>query len=227
MKITAVAIVIVMLAVILTGMAPTQTQPGVPGNLTETPEPTATNTPVPPTATPEPTPVPPTATPIPPTATPVPPTATPVPPTATPPNVPEWDRSSLKIEGECYNEEPPPAPKLPTFFVKNAGTGDMLFASPWYLLLGTSGASTCAVDIAAAVATGTVKLAIGEVAAITVDTALFPNAPWTVCVQQQQGHPGVGWAAATVPDACVPTAIDDITGEPPIAGRVFMPLLGR
>ncbi len=52
---------------------------------TNTSEPTATNTPVPPTATPTNTPVPPTATPVPPTATntPIPPTATPVPPTAT------------------------------------------------------------------------------------------------------------------------------------------------
>ena len=54
---------------------------------TNTPEPTATNTPVAPTDTPVPptnTPVPPTNTPVPPTDTPVPPTNTPLPPTDTP-----------------------------------------------------------------------------------------------------------------------------------------------
>ena len=83
---------------------------------TNTPEPTATNTPVPPTATATntpvptatPTPVPPTATntPVPPTATPtpVPPTATntPVPPTATP--TPEPPTEEATVEAAATEE---------------------------------------------------------------------------------------------------------------------------
>ena len=76
---------------------PTATPTPVPPTATPTvpPTPTLTATPVPPAATPAPptaTPVPPTATPtatpLPPTTTPVRPTATPVPPTATPPDIP-------------------------------------------------------------------------------------------------------------------------------------------
>lgn len=206
-----------------TTLCPTATPPPKP---TE-PEPTAT--PVPPTATPVPptaTPVPPTATPVPPTATPVPETETPVPPTATPPSNIEPDGSRLTVEGECYNELPPPAQKQPTFFIANKGEGDMLFPSNWYRLPGNVSAEQCASKIQFAVLSGSVKLDVGESELVTVDTVAFPNAPYSLCVQQQPGNTELGWAAATIDNRCAPTA-EGVTGEPTPVWKLFMPSISH
>ena len=86
-----------------TPVPPTATFTPVPPTATPVPP---TVTPVPPSPTPvppSPTPVPPTATPVPPSPTPVPPTPTPVPPQPIPPTAPPVDFMNLPIVPDLNN----------------------------------------------------------------------------------------------------------------------------
>lgn len=189
------------LFVLLALAMPGATQAGSP----PTPEPTpyCTPTPPPPTATPTPEPTP---------------TATPE-PTPTPER---WDKSSIKVRGACVQD-------VPVFEITNSGSGNMAAPSSFWFLNTNGGASDCAADVAAnAIGTGYFQLLSGESVQVVYPKGDL-DPPYRLCVAQALGHPGTGFASATIgeDEKCV-TAEEEVAE--PLAGGVswlFVPWAGK
>lgn len=129
------------------------------------------------------------------------------------PEPPVWDKSSLKIEGECDNYQP-------IFKITNVGSA-MAGESTWYLLNEEGGASTCAADVAAGYElSNTFVLGEGMEFYVQITPSGY-SPPYRMCVSQRPGHPGVGWASATVNSDCVkPTGLEEV--EEPFR-RLYLP----
>lgn len=199
-----------------------------PGNLTPTAEPptptpdvTATNTPTP-TGAPDDTPTP-TATPLhpDPTHTPL-PTHTPggtIPPATHTPIADGWDRASVSTFGACKDGRP-------IFNILNSGLG-MRESRPFWFLNLAGGAADCAANIAAgkALASGMFRLGAGESADLEFpDLGLSP--PLRICIAQSIGHPGIGFASATLASGPCFTG-EDVTAEPGARWLLTLPLISR
>lgn len=165
----------------------------------------------PPTFTPTPT-----STPVPPTPTktpPPPPTKTPA-PTATP----GWDKSSVKVDGRCVQGEP-------RFKISNEGAA-MQGPSRYWFVNGHASANTCG-SIPEDPTLGGGDFQLGANMEIMV---IFPKGdlapPYSICVAQRPGHPGTGYAAATVGSGELCPTAEDVVGEPgSFRPRLFIPLL--
>lgn len=137
------------------------------------------------------------------------------------PEPPGWDKSSLAVTGACVDG-------AAEFRIVNNGE-DMDGPSYYWLLNVAGGAVTCYTDLAGGyVYSGTVQLGADESLTLVYDTESI-NPPYRLCVEQREGHPGVGWASATAEPlaACKqPTAIETEPEIMPLR-RVFVPWLGR
>lgn len=202
-KTAAFAIVVVLVALVLAvNVAPAGAV--APAGLTPTVEPptftptaTATNTPLPPTPTNTPPPSP---------------TKTPEP---TP--TPKWDKSSIEVKGKCVDGES-------TFVIKNGGD-DMAGPSRYWWVNGHASASTCdEIPEDPTLGGGDFQLLSGQSLVVTFPVGnLAP--PFSICVAQRPGHPGTGYASASLDasDKC-PTA-EDVVAEPMGSKRLFLPLM--
>lgn len=143
------------------------------------------------------------------------------------PEPPGWDKSSLAVSGACVDRKP-------EFTIANNGSGDMAGPAYHWLLNVGGGASTCFTDLANAgyIISGTVQLEAGESVTLNYDLAGTGYAPpYRLCIEQRNGHPGVGWASATAEpsSACQePTALEP-GGEPELVPlrRLWLPAIGR
>lgn len=135
------------------------------------------------------------------------------------PEPPGWDKSSISVDAACVEG-------TPTFGILNGGAA-MTGPISWYLLDVAGGAATCAEDVAAGyLETGEVQLGEGEGTTLTFKPI---NPPQRLCVQQRPGHPGEGWASATITEETVKVCVtaEDATDEPGRLRWVFIPLAGR
>ena len=97
----------------------------------------------------------------------------------------------------------------------------------WYRLDVAGGAADCEEDVAAGyLETGEVQLGEGEGTTLTFEPI---DPPMRLCVQQRPGHPGEGWASATITEETVKMCVtaEDVAGEPGRLRWLFMPWLGR
>lgn len=134
------------------------------------------------------------------------------PPEPEPPD--EWDKSSIAVSGACVEG-------VPTFTIVNHGN-DMTGPISWYMLDIDGGASDCAADVAGGyVDTGVLQLAADESA--TVEGT--GTTPMRLCVEQRPGHPGTGWASATISaeDVKACATAEDVVGEPGRLRWLFVP----
>ncbi len=136
------------------------------------------------------------------------------------PEPPVWDKSSVSVDAACVEG-------TPTFSILNDGAA-MTGPISWYLLDVAGGAADCEEDVAAGyLETGEVQLGEGEGTTLTF-TPITP--PMRLCVQQRPGHPGTGWASATITQETVKVCAtaEDVVEEPVFTWRwLFVPWVGR
>lgn len=139
--------------------------------------------------------------------------------TPTPEPTAIWDQSDLHVTGFCNHG-------APTFKVNNAGAA---MAGPVNYLFTNSqvSESVCNNLDNTEDGSGSLQLAAGEAITLTwPDTVAEP--PYSLCVQQRPGFPGISYIAATIglQDTC-PTAEDPVA-EPGVRTRyVFIPRLDK
>lgn len=130
----------------------------------------------------------------------------------------DWDGSSISVSGECDNARA-------SFNITNNGYDDMSDVSEWYFVQKQGGASSCAADVAAGYTlSGTFLLEMGATTYATIKTWEYAP-PYRLCVAQRPGHPGTGWASATVDATCGMPTVIEIIDEPITVSKLFLPIL--
>lgn len=136
------------------------------------------------------------------------------------PEPPVWDKSTISVDAACVEG-------TPTFAILNGGSA-MTGPISWYRLDVAGGASDCAEDVATGyLETGEVQLGEGEGITLAFEPV---TPPMRLCVQQRPGHPGEGWASATITEETVKLCVtaEDVVEEPVFTWRwLFIPMAAR